>query len=65
MGLAQVAERTFGFECGLDYTNKKLYKTFYALSGYYLFFPNERPVLPCANCEGQLPNPLSVSYHFL
>ena len=38
MGLAQVAERTYGFECGLDYTNKKLHKTFCALSGYYLFF---------------------------
>jgi hypothetical protein len=38
MSLACVAERTFGFECSFDYTNKKLYKTFRALSGYYLFF---------------------------
>ena len=38
MGLVRVTERTFSFEFGLDYTNKKLYKTFRALSGYYLFF---------------------------
>lgn len=38
MGLAQVVERTFSFECGSDYTNKKLYKTFHALLSYYLFF---------------------------